>query len=153
MDDEFTILIAEDDANDILLLRRALKKNNISNPVQVVQDGEEAIAYLSGQGKFGDRSVFPTPKLIIMDLKMPRKGGFEVLEWLKANPEFQVIPTLVLSSSKQDTDIQRAYAFGANTYMVKPSTFDELQEMMKAIYDYWRLGQKPIPWTEGERPE
>lgn len=151
-DDNFTILLVEDDPNDVLLLERAFKKNNITNPIRVVTDGEQAISYLSGVGKYADRTLFPSPKIIVMDIKMPRKSGLEVLEWIKENPRYQVIPTLVMSSSSQEKDIQMAYELGANTYLVKPSTFEELQSMIKAVYDYWKLGQKPIPWSEEERP-
>ena len=108
-----TILILEDDPNDVVLIKRALKKNNILNPLQIMGDGVEGIDYLSGKGEYGDRIRFPFPRFIIMDLKMPRMGGLEVLQWLQDHPECQVIPTLVLSSSKLPTDIVRAYKLGA----------------------------------------
>jgi CheY-like chemotaxis protein len=141
-DSSFTILVAEDDPNDALLLRRALKKNNIDNPVQIVSDGEEAIDYLQGNGKYADRHQFPRPRFVILDLKMPRMGGLEVLDWLKQNPRFQVIPTLVLSSSKEQQDIINSYRLGANSFMVKPSNFSDLQQLVKVIHDYWVSAQK-----------
>jgi CheY-like chemotaxis protein len=139
----FTILIIEDDPNDVLFLRRALKKNDIHNPVQAVCDGAEAIAYLSGKEPYSQRQLYPFPEVIIMDLKMPRMGGLEVLEWLKAHPQFRVIPTLVLSSSKLNSDIAKAYGLGANSYMVKPANFDDLQKMIKVAHEYWTYCMKP----------
>ncbi len=141
----FTILILEDDPNDVVLIKRALKKNNILNPVQVAVDGVEGIEYLSGKGAYGDRVRYPFPRFILMDLKMPRMGGLEVLQWLHDHPECQVVPTVVLSSSKLPNDIVRAYKLGANSYLVKPANFDELQRLMGASYEYWSLCTKPEP--------
>jgi CheY-like chemotaxis protein len=140
---QFTILILEDDPNDVFLLQRALHKNQILNPVRVVGDGVEGVAYLSGTGKYADRETYPFPSFIILDLKMPRMGGLEVLQWLQQHPEYQVIPTLVLTSSKQQIDIVRAYRLGVNSYMVKPGSFDELQAMIRKVYDYWTVCAKP----------
>lgn len=145
MTDNYTILLVEDDPNDVLFLKRALSKNGIHNPVSVLSDGEEAIAYLSGGGHYSDRIKYPFPKVIMLDLKMPRRGGLEVLEWLKDHPEFRVIPTIVLTSSKINEDVIKAYGLGANSYMVKPSNFDDLQKMMKTAHDYWSLCLKPEP--------
>ncbi|MDB6053733.1 MAG: response regulator with CheY-like receiver domain and winged-helix DNA-binding domain [Verrucomicrobiales bacterium] len=139
----FTILIVEDDPNDVLFLKRALRKNDINNPVQAVSDGAEAIAYLSGDTPYSNRQVYPFPEVIIMDLKMPRMGGLEVLEWLRAHPQFRVIPTLVLSSSKLNSDIAKAYGLGANSYMVKPANFDDLQRMIRVAHEYWTFCMKP----------
>jgi CheY-like chemotaxis protein len=141
----YTILILEDDPNDVILLKRALQKNNILNPVQVLQDGVDGVDYLKGEGPYSDRVRFPFPRFIIMDLKMPRMGGLEVLQWLKDHPEYQVIPTLVLSSSKLPNDILAAYKLGANSYMVKPGNFDDLQLLIKNVYEYWALCTKPDP--------
>lgn len=143
MTDNYTILLVEDDLNDVLFLKRALGKNAINNPVTVLPDGEEAIAYLSGVGKYADRMTHPFPKVIMLDLKMPRRGGLEVLEWLKEHPQFRVIPTIVLTSSKINEDVAKAYGLGANSYMVKPSNFDDLQKMMKVAHEYWSFCLKP----------
>lgn len=140
---EYTILVLEDDPNDVLLLKRAFKKNDINYPVFVAQDGEQGLAYLKGEGEFSDRKKHPFPKVIILDLKMPKVGGMEVLRYLQENPRLRVIPTIVLSASEQDLDVARAYDFGANTYMVKPGTFDELVTMVKVIHSYWTLAMKP----------
>lgn len=138
-----TILVFEDDPNDVLLLKRALVLNGIENPVQVVPDGVEGVAYLTGHGKYSDREKFPLPQIIILDLKMPRMGGLEVLEFLRDNPSFRVVPTLVLSSSKISDDVARAYDFGATSYMVKPATFHDLQLLIKTVHEYWSQAVRP----------
>ena len=138
-----TILLAEDDANDALLIKRALTKTGISNPVQMVSDGEEAISYLAGNGKYTNREAYPFPGYLITDLKMPRKSGFELLEWIRNNPEHQVIPTVVLSSSRQAEDIKRAYRLGANSYLTKPADFTKLQELTRKLFEYWVMCEKP----------
>jgi CheY-like chemotaxis protein len=143
METLFTILLAEDDANDALLIRRAFSKSGIRNPIQVVADGEEAIAYLSGVAPYADRSVYPFPGFLITDLKMPRKTGFELLEWLMSHPECGVIPAIVLSSSRQPADIKRAYQTGANSYFTKPADFSQLQDLLKRIFDYWIHCERP----------
>ncbi|MEO6183085.1 MAG: response regulator [Verrucomicrobiota bacterium] len=145
MTDNYMILLVEDDPNDVLFLKRALAKNHINNPVCAVPDGDEAIAYLSGNGKYSNRIEYPFPRVIILDLKMPRRGGLEVLEWLKEHPRYRVIPTLVLTSSKINEDVIKAYGLGANSYMVKPSNFDDLQQMIKTAHDYWLYCLKPEP--------
>ncbi len=142
-DEKYTILVLEDDPNDALLLRLALEKNQIHNPLQIVRDGIEGVAYLTGTGKFADRRLYPVPKVIILDLKMPRMGGLEVLQFLEKNPELRVIPTLVLSSSNEDSDVARAYAAGANTYLVKPGKFEDLQSLIKTVHEYWSRAIKP----------
>lgn len=143
MDTLFTILVAEDDANDALLIKRAFNKCGIKHPIQIVPDGEEAIAYLSGQGQYSERSQYPFPGFLITDLKMPRKSGFELLEWIVEHPNCAVIPTIVLSSSRQTADIKRAYAAGANSYFTKPADFSHLQELLRKIFDYWNSSEKP----------
>ena len=108
-DVEYPFLIIEDDENDILLIKRALRKNGLSLPIQIVRNGEEAVAYLKGVGEFSNRINFPFPSFIMTDLKMPISGGFEVLAWLKSHPECSVVPVIVLSSSTQEKDIKTAW--------------------------------------------
>ena len=110
------ILLAEDDPNDVLLIERAFQRTHVANSLQVVRDGEEALAYLSGQGPFADRERHPLPVLLLMDLKMPRKSGLEVLEWVRQQPGLKRLPIVVLTSSNQGPDINRAYELGANSY-------------------------------------
>jgi len=139
----WAILVMEDDENDALLLKRALHRLHIQNPIHLVPDGEEGMAYMNGEGKYGDRRQYPFPGFIITDLKMPRKSGLEVLKALSEHKDWRVIPTLVLTSSKEENDVARAYGFGANSYMVKPTDFQNLEKMMRLIHDYWTICEKP----------
>jgi CheY-like chemotaxis protein len=142
-DSDYTILLVEDEENDALLLQRAFKRNNILNPVKWVKDGLEAIDYLNGQGTYGDRDLYPFPEVMILDLKMPRMGGLELLAWIRDHPDFRVIPTIIMTSSRQDADITKAYELGANTYQIKPSSFDELIKLVKSAHEYWAMSVKP----------
>jgi CheY-like chemotaxis protein len=110
---QFTVLLVEDDLNDIFLVKRAFKRANLVNPLQVVTDGCEAVQYLIGEGKYADRQAHPLPDLIVMDLKMPRKTGLEVLEWLKKDGSLKRIPVVIVSSSDHLRDVNRAYELGA----------------------------------------
>lgn len=143
MNKSFTILVAEDDPNDVHLLQRAFRKNGINNPVQTCSDGEETIAYLRGEGKYANREAFPVPEVIFLDIKMPKKTGFDVLQWLQTHKECAVIPTIVLTSSDQQTDIQRAYQLGANSYLMKPASFDDLVKMTNVVFEYWSWCKTP----------
>lgn len=135
--ENLVILIVEDDENDVLLLQRALRKSGVKSPIHVVRDGQEAIDYLLRKGPYEDREKFPYPDVIFTDLKLPRKNGFELLDWLRNNPVYQVIPILVLTSSRDLKDIRHAYYLGANGYLVKPSGVAELEAMMKVTWDFW----------------
>jgi CheY-like chemotaxis protein len=127
----------EDDPNDVLLTQRAFRRANIVNPLQVVQDGEVAVLYLDGQG--------PLPTLMLLDLKLPRLSGLEVLEWLEQQPELKRLPVVVLTSSRENADVNRAYDLGANSYLVKPVAFNNLLEMVRSLNEYWLiLNEKPI---------
>jgi CheY-like chemotaxis protein len=138
-----TILIVEDNPQDVLLLRKALIKAQIEAPVQVVGDGVEAIEYLRGAGKFADRAKFPFPSVLFSDLKMPRMGGFEILEWLRSHEECAVIPMIILTNSSLDADVRRAYVMGANAYLVKPQRFEDLVEMVRTAYQFWAWCETP----------
>jgi len=141
---ECVILLAEDDENDVLLVQRAFQKSNIANPLQVVRDGEEAVAYLNGELHYADRDRYPLPVLMMMDLKMPRRSGLEVLAWLRQQPGLKRLPVVVLTSSNQSPDINRAYDLGANSYLVKPAGFDSLVQLVKNLDMYWLiLNEKP----------
>jgi len=144
MDDvNYTILLVEDEENDALLVQMAFQQNHIPNPVQWVRDGLDAIAYLNGDKEYSDRKKYPFPEVMILDLKMPRMSGLELLKWIRDHPQFRIIPTIVMTSSRQDLDIETAYDLGANTYMVKPCSFDDLAKMVKAAHEYWSLSVKP----------
>lgn len=137
------ILIAEDDPNDAFILQRTLKKVGIHNPTQLVENGEDAIAYLQGEGKYTDRKAFPFPSVIITDLKMPKVDGFGVLQWLKNHPECGVIPVIVLSASAMESDVVRAYQLRANCYLQKPGSAEKFTEMIKLMFDFWHLCKIP----------
>lgn len=132
-----TILLAEDDEDDVLLLRTAFVEAGLSLPLQVVADGEQAISYLSGEGVYADRAQYALPSLVLLDLNMPKKTGFEVLEWIRAQPYLKRLPVVVLSSSSQGPHINKAYELGANSYLVKVTKFSEFVERIKVVYSYW----------------
>lgn len=134
---EHTILLVEDEPIDVMMIRRAFKKAQIGNPVQVVDDGDAAVAYLAGQGPYADRDAYPCPSLMILDLKLPRRSGLEVLAWMRREPELQVLPVIVLTSSQDSADVQRAYELGANSYLVKPVEHRALVDMMCSLKGYW----------------
>ena len=128
------ILYVEDDENDGFLLRRAFLKAGIPNPLEVVTDGNEAIEYLSGLGTFAKRRL---PHLVFLDLKLPFKTGFEVLAWLRQQPALHTIPVIILTSSTQESDVHKAYALGANAYLVKPPGAEELSELVGTVRAFW----------------
>jgi len=142
---DYTILLVEDDENDAMLLRMAFERNGIVNPVQWVKDGLEAVAYLNGEGVYADRAKYPFPEVLLVDLKMPRMTGLELLAWINEHPEFRVIPTIVMTSSRQELDIESAYKLGANTYLTKPIAFDDLAKMVNLTHAYWAMSAKPKP--------
>lgn len=136
---DFVVLLVEDDADHVLLIQRAFSKANLVNPLRIVRDGDDAVNYLSGTGPYADRSRHPLPSLILLDLKLPRKSGLEVLEWLRGEPHLKFTPVVILSSSAETADIQRAYVLGVNSYLVKPVNFGDLLEMVKSIGLYWMI--------------
>jgi CheY-like chemotaxis protein len=132
-----TILLAEDNPDSVLLIQRAFRRANIPYPIQVVQDGESVILYLTGSDRYADRELYPFPSLLLLDLKIPIKSGHEVLEWLRQQPHLKRLPVVILTSSKEMSDINRAYDLGANSYLVKPVGFDNLLETIKTLHHYW----------------
>ncbi|MDB6025899.1 MAG: response regulator receiver protein [Verrucomicrobiales bacterium] len=139
----FSILVVEDDEDDRFLIESAFRKAGVTAPINLVCDGGEAIAYLNGEGKFADRDKYQYPTFIMTDLKMPNGDGYMVLENLKKNPAWTVIPTVVFSASTDQDDIKKAYMLGASSYHLKPSTQDEMRAQLKLIYDYWMTCQTP----------
>ncbi len=132
-----TVLHIDDDPNDTELLRAAAVKAQVTCTLRNVTDGEQAIAYLSGHGPFANRELHPLPALILLDLKMPRATGFEVLSWIRAHPQIGHLPVVVLSGSALQDDIQRAYAAGANSYLIKPLGFSALVELVRDLQSAW----------------
>ncbi len=141
---DFLVLLVEDDPDHVLLIQRAFSKANLVNPLRVVRDGEDAIAYLEGTGAYTDRSRHPLPSLILLDMKLPRKSGLEVLSWLRGAGAISQTPVVVLSSSSETRDIQKAYALGVNSYLVKPVNFGDLLEMVKSIGMYWMILNRTV---------
>src|SRR5579859_2861537 len=130
-------LLVEDNSGDILLVRRAFKKANILNPLQVVRSGEEAIQYLLGEGPYASRDEFPLPSVILLDLKLNGRDGLDVLEWIRSQPSLRTLRVIVLTSSDSIRDVDRAYKLGANSFIVKPVQFERLVEIMQTIRGYW----------------
>ncbi len=135
--DPDVILLAEDREDDITLVRKAFAKAQVGNPLQVVRDGEEAIAYFKGEGKYSNRDEFPLPSLVLLDLKMPRLDGFEVLKWIRQQPGLSALRVVVLTSSDAIRDVNTAYRLGANSFLVKPMDFDDVVQMSRFVSDYW----------------
>src|ERR1051325_3305914 len=132
-----TILLVEDDANDVFFMKRAMKLAGVLNPVRVASDGRQAIHYLAGTGEYCDRTRFPLPSLVLLDLKLPHVMGLDVLKWIREQPELKTVIVLVFTSSSLPPDISKAYFLGANSYLVKPSSAAELPEMVRIIKRYW----------------
>ena len=140
---EATILIAEDNRDDALLIQRALRRANLINPLQVVANGEQVIQYLKGDGQYADRSSYPLPELVLLDLQMPRVSGLEALKWIREQPEFELLPVVILTSSDQAPDARRAFELGANSYLIKPGNFEELAQMAQRLGASWLLLKEP----------
>ena len=130
------ILLVDDDENDVFFMKKALQKLKVVHPLRVASDGEEAIDYFQGTERYANRAEFPLPHLVLLDLKLPRLRGLDVLKWIRQKPDREVI-VIVLSSSSNQADIAEAYELGANAYMTKPGSFDLLVEAIRAVTDFW----------------
>ena len=131
------VLLADDNEDDVLALRHALRRARIQAPLYVVGDGEEAIAYLRGVGKFSNRAEFPLPDLFLLDLRMPKIDGFEVLEWLRREPSLAPLRTIVLTASDDLFDVDRAYMLGANSFLTKSMDLLDFGNTLEATFNYW----------------
>jgi two-component system response regulator len=137
------ILLVEDRAEDAELALMALKENNLANNLKWVKDGQEALDFLFAQNEYSDRKKCKRPKLILLDLKMPRMGGLEVLKHLRQNPSTKLIPIVILTTSKEEQDLIEAYNLGVNSYIIKPIGFDNFMKSVKDIGYYWLLLNEP----------
>jgi two-component system response regulator len=146
------ILLVEDNANDVALTLRALKRYNLSNSIHVVYDGAEALEFIFGTGAYAGRHLEPTPRVILLDLKLPKVDGLEVLQRIKTDPRTRVIPVVVLTSSREQCDIVESYQVGVNSYIVKPVDFEQFTEAMRQLGLYWVLLNQPpiLPSRPGE---
>jgi CheY-like chemotaxis protein len=130
-----TLLLVEDDPDDVALFRRAMQKAGIAAELQLAEDGDEAIRFLQSKAESeGDARL---PQILLLDLKMPRKSGWEVLEWIRRHPALRRMPVIIFTSSRERSDIIRSYELGANSYLAKPVAFDQLKEMVRAMHHYW----------------
>jgi CheY-like chemotaxis protein len=131
------VLSAEDEESDAIILRLACRKAKLPHPLVIVRDGQEAVNYLAGTGRYAERALHPLPALILLDLKMPRMDGFDVLAWLAARPEFKNLPAVVLSSSSDESDIKKARRLGARDYFIKPHVLNDLVAIVRELEECW----------------
>ena len=143
MSNNRSILYVEDREEDVVLLKYAFKRADIQNPVQVANDGQKAIDYLAGNGKYADRSQFPLPGMVLLDLQLPYKMGLEVLEWIRQQPSLKTLIVIILSSSTHHGDVRRAYELGTNAFLVKPSGVDTLADICQALKHFWLIHNQP----------
>jgi CheY-like chemotaxis protein len=135
--DHAPILLAEDDKNDVFLMRRGLQKAGVPNPLFVVENGRQVIDYLAGNGEYAARDKFPLPGLMLLDLKMPWMDGFDVLAWLRSRKQFDSLPVVVLTSSKLQSDVDRSRQFGVYDYRVKPQALEDLVRLLDDVRKCW----------------
>jgi CheY-like chemotaxis protein len=153
MAEHAVILLAEDEEDDVLLIQRAFSKASISNPVHVVWNGQEVISYLRGDGKYSNRDEYPLPELLLLDLKMPRVNGFEVLRWIRQQPGLAPLRVLVLTSSDQIRDVNEAYRLGANSFLVKPLDFEDFSQLGVLIREFWlKVSKVPETFRPPKKP-
>jgi CheY-like chemotaxis protein len=140
---EVEILLVEDNPNDVELTLRALKKNNLTNKVHVVKDGAEALEYIFANGAYAHRKIEDHPRVILLDLKLPKVDGLEVLRQIKSDERTKMIPVVVLTSSKEERDLVESYKLGANSYITKPVDFDSFVKAVAELGLYWLLLNQP----------
>ncbi len=133
------ILYIEDNLSDIELTLRALKKYNVANSIKIIKDGEEALEYIFATGRYADRDIKENPKVILLDLNLPKVGGLEILKRLKAEKQTKSIPVVVLTSSREEKDMIESYDYGVNSYVVKPINFESFSEAVSSLGLYWLL--------------
>lgn len=142
-----TLLLVDDAPDDLFLLRAAFKSAKLSNPIQEAHDGDEAVAYLRGAPPFDDRAAYPLPALMLLDLNMPKRDGFQVLQWVRAQPVLKRLTVIVFSASLREEDVDRAFDLGASSFLVKPSSIEGLTAMSRALRDW--IGFVQFPRLEG----
>lgn len=139
----FVVLMAEDNEDDIIATQRAWKKNRILNPLYIVNDGEECLDYLFQRGKYQEPGRAPRPGILLLDIKMPKMNGLEVLKRLRESKEYQFLPVVILTTSRAEEDLVKGYQLGVNAYIVKPIGFDNFSEALKMINLFWELVELP----------
>ena len=138
-----TILLVEDNDDDVFIMQNTFKRASVANPVQVVMDGEQAISYLKGEGPYADRARFPLPAIILLDLNMPKKSGFEVLQWIRQEPRLSKLTVHILTASSRPVDVERAAELNANAYLIKPGRMEQLLEMVQSWHTLSRFAAYP----------
>ena len=137
------ILLVEDNPRDVELIQRAFKQARMANPIKVVRDGAEAMNYLSGVGIYADRAQYPLPFLVLLDLNLPKVSGLEVLQWIRTQSELEKLYVVILTSSREPADTERAYALGADSYLNKPGNFEQLVMLMNGLELQWAVIEQP----------
>ena len=139
------ILLVEDNEDDVFFLQRAMKNAGLNYPMVVATDGEQAIDYLSGAKEFSDRAQFPLPNLVLLDIKMPKVHGLDVLKWIRSESSLQTLVVIMLTTSHLEVDVDRAYRLGANSFLVKTPASEKLERMLRMVHDYWLQLNHPPP--------
>jgi CheY-like chemotaxis protein len=153
MPDPAVILLAEDEEDYVLLVKRAFSEAKITNPLHVVSTGQEAMAYLKGEGKYVNRDEYPLPDLLLLDLKLPGFSGFEIIGWARSQPGLAGLRIVVLTSSDELKDVNDAYRLGANSFLMKPYDFADLVQFSRMISQYWLHMSKTPESYRAARPE
>lgn len=143
MNEKQTILLVDDSENDLMLMHAAFHMSKCNNPLQEVRDGEEAIAYLKGDGPYCDRNEFPLPVVMLLDLNMPKKNGFDVVAWVRAQPVLKRLVIIITTASMRSEDVDLAFDLGATSFLVKPSSLETLAEMMRCLCDWIEINHFP----------
>ncbi len=144
--DDPVVLLVDDSTNDALLMRTVFERAGFAHPLHFARNGDDAVAYLRGDGRYGNRRLFPLPTTILLDLNMPGRNGFEVLDWIRHQPHLRRLRVYVLSASSRTEDIERAYDLGANSYLVKPGNFDGLMHLANCLISWLKLSHfAPAP--------
>ena len=141
--DRLAILLVEDSEDDVFMMQRAFRKANVPNPLQVVTNGEEALDYLEGRGVYADRAKYPLPMVVFLDLNLPKKSGYEVLEYMRQHPVLKKLTIYILSASTRPADVERTALLGANAYFIKPTRIEKLQELVEAWFCLSRFKAYP----------
>jgi CheY-like chemotaxis protein len=140
-----TILLVDDTEDDRIFMRAAFQKARLNWPLQEVHDGDEAIAYLKGDGPYRDRGHFPLPPVMLLDLNMPKKHGFDVLKWVRGQEQFKLLQIIILTASTRPDDVKQAYSMGANSFLVKPAAIEDLEKMIGCLRDWLQINQFAPP--------
>jgi CheY-like chemotaxis protein len=151
MNEGQTILLVDDCADDLNLMRHAFAQSKCNYPLQEVRNGEQAIAYLKGEGPYGDRNKYPLPIVVLLDLNMPKKNGFDVLTWVRAQPDLKYLAIIILTASMRVEDVECAFYLGATSYLAKPGNLETLEAMMRCLCDWIQFNHFPATHKAGQQ--